>query len=47
MSKVTDDSPLDPFFGDPADPAAALQDLDDADGIDAPLSPIRGAAGRR
>ncbi len=39
MSKVTDDSPLDPFFGDPADPAAALQDLDDADGIDAPLSP--------
>ena len=39
MSKVTDDSPLDPFLGDPADPAAALQDLDDADGIDAPLSP--------
>ena len=39
MSQVTDDSPLDPFLGDPADPAAALQDLDDADGIDAPLSP--------
>ena len=24
MSKVTDDSPLDPFFGDPADPATEL-----------------------
>ena len=39
MSKVTDDSPLDPFLGDPADPAAALADLEDSDGIDAPLTP--------
>lgn len=39
MSKVTDDSPLDPFLGDPADPAAALADLEDLDGIDAPLTP--------
>ncbi len=39
MSKVTDDSPLDPFFGDPADPAAALADLEDSDGIGAPLTP--------
>ena len=39
MSKVTDDSPLDPFAGDPADPAAALADLEEFDGIDAPLTP--------
>ncbi len=39
MSKVTDDSPLDPFLGDPADPAAALASLEDLDGIDAPLTP--------
>ena len=39
MSKVTDDSPLDPFFGDPADPAAALADLEESDGIDTPLTP--------
>ena len=39
MSKVTDDSPLDPFLGDPADPAAALDDLEESDGIDAPLTP--------
>jgi len=39
VSKVTDDSPLDPFFGDPADPAAALADLEDSNGIGAPLTP--------
>src|SRR6266516_4237311 len=26
---VTDDAPLDPFLGDPSDPAATLDDLDD------------------
>ena len=39
MRQVTDDSPLDPFLGDPADPAAALASLEDLDGIDAPLTP--------
>ena len=48
MSQVTDDSPLDPFLGDPADPAAALQDLDDSDGgRHAPLADRAGGrAGR-
>ncbi|HVE99401.1 MAG TPA: DUF5319 family protein [Mycobacteriales bacterium] len=33
---MTDDQPLDPFAGDPADPAAALDDDEDAN---EPLSP--------
>jgi len=37
---VTDDAPLDPFLGDPADPAAALDDPDPAERSVAPLSPV-------
>src|SRR3954471_4337682 len=38
VGQVTDDAPLDPFLGDPADPSSALDDLDDAP-ADAPLNP--------
>ena len=36
---VTDDAPLDPFLGDPSDPAATLDDLEAADPAVAPLTP--------
>jgi hypothetical protein len=36
---VTDDAPLDPFLGDPSDPAATLDDLDTSDPAGAPLTP--------
>jgi hypothetical protein len=36
---VTDDAPLDPFLGDPSDPAAILDDLDDRPPGGEPLSP--------
>jgi Family of unknown function (DUF5319) len=36
---VTDDAPLDPFRGDPSDPAATLDDLDASDPTVAPLTP--------
>lgn len=35
---VTDDAPLDPFLGDPSDPAATLDDLDAAEPASEPLS---------
>jgi hypothetical protein len=37
---VTDDAPIDPFLGDPADPAAALDDPEHAARTVAPLSPV-------
>jgi Family of unknown function (DUF5319) len=36
--RVTDDAPLDPFLGDPSDPASVLGDLDDGTGIETPLT---------
>ena len=39
MAIVTDDAPLDPFLGDPADPAATLGDTDASDHRGEPLSP--------
>jgi hypothetical protein len=35
---VTDDAPLDPFLGDPSDPAATLDDLDSSDPAGEPLT---------
>jgi hypothetical protein len=37
---VTDDAPLDPFLGDPSDPAATLDDLDDPPSGGEPLTPV-------
>jgi Family of unknown function (DUF5319) len=36
---VTDDPPLDPFLGDPSDPAATLDDVDASESVSEPLSP--------
>lgn len=39
MVGVTDDAPLDPFLGEPGDPAAALDGLDVVDADQTPLTP--------